>query len=349
MKKINRNTIIGLDEIQFEVETKTEVETGEIVSRITGKKLGVIKQCYGKRKGYYRVGICIPKIIREDNIRPVGLFDEIKLEQIINEIQDLLEDRFCVTLNKANVSTCEVNATAQLKEKENVAKIMNLLALMFVQGNGKVMFTAHGADDTLYKNIPLDTDILRKTMQIESLKTPCLGNKRFSFKFYDKSLEQRIEDRGILRLEQIYTAKGIKQAKIPTRLDMFLSVDNIKKLMQAYQEDFQEYFINIYWMCGEKRFTEKCVNVIAEELKTETPFATAKIHRDLLRIDFKFFEKACYKHYKNRRSAQQVIRRMKKSKKICTQTGAVIELIEIFRSIIDEKSFSSEAEQFDKT
>lgn len=207
MRIINKQTYIGVDGLEIQVKTKlrqNNIESKELYSKRTGVKIGRIKAINATG---FRLYINLPKMVRTDNIKPFGIIDKIHLEEVLNEITDILFE-FGVDVRNAFISIVEINATAQLDSNKSVECIMNLLALMLLQEGNKVFLTAHGKKNTCYKEVPLSYDILRNTYQIESLKTPRLGNKSFCWKFYNKGLEEGIQNKGLLRLEQIH--KGIK-------------------------------------------------------------------------------------------------------------------------------------------
>ena len=274
-------------------------------------------------------------MVRTDNVRPFGVIDKIHLEELLSEITDILFE-FCVDVHNAFISTVEINATAQLNSNKSTECIMNLLALMFLQEGKKVFLTAHGKKNT-YRDVPLSYDILRNTYQIESLKTPRLGNKAFCWKLYDKGLEEGLQDKGLLRLEQIHNKRSLDREGLPQRLDSFLTCENIVQLVRLYQKSFKNYFIDIFWEHGEHCFTDKCVNTVLFELQDESPLSVAKIHRELISIDFEIFERACRLFYSNQKTATQTIRRVRNSGKVEINNGAISELVQVFRAILYSK------------
>lgn len=338
MKRINKQTYIGVDGLELQVNTdstklrKENIESKELYSKRTGVKIGRVKAINSTG---FRLYINLPQMVRANNIRPFGIIDKIYLEEVLNEITGILYE-FCVDVHNALVSTVEINATAQLDSKKSVECIMNLLALMFLQEGKKVFLTAHGKKNS-YKSVPLSYDILRNTYQIESLKTPRLGNKAFSWKFYDKGLEEGIQDKGVLRLEQVHNSRSLKREGLPQRLDLFLTSENILKLISIYRRSFQRYFIDVYWKYGRQCFVDKCVNTILFELKEESPLSAAKVHKNLISIDFEIFERACRLFYPNQKTATQTIRRVRNSGKIEVNKGAVRELVQVFRAILYSK------------
>ena len=335
MKKVNSNTHIGVDGLEIQVntkQTKNNIESKDLYSKKTGVKIGRVKAI---NKTGFRLYINLPKMVRTDNVRPFGVIDKIHLEELLSEITDILFE-FCVDVHNAFISTVEINATAQLNSNKSTECIMNLLALMFLQEGKKVFLTAHGKKNT-YRDVPLSYDILRNTYQIESLKTPRLGNKAFCWKLYDKGLEEGLQDKGLLRLEQIHNKRSLDREGLPQRLDSFLTCENIVQLVRLYQKSFKNYFIDIIWEHGEHCFTDKCVNTVLFELQDESPLSVAKIHRELISIDFEIFERACRLFYSNQKTATQTIRRVRNSGKVEINNGAISELVQVFRAILYSK------------
>lgn len=335
MRIINKQTYIGVDGLEIQVKTKlrqNNIESKELYSKRTGVKIGRIKAISATG---FRLYINLPKMVRTDNIRPFGIIDKIHLEEVLNEITNILVE-FGVNVCNAFISTVEINATAQLNSNKSTECIMNLLALMFLQEGKKVFLTAHGKKNT-YRDVPLSYDILRNTYQIESLKTPRLGNKAFCWKLYDKGLEEGLQDKGLLRLEQIHNKRSLDREGLPQRLDSFLTCENIVQLVRLYQKSFKNYFIDIFWEHGEHCFTDKCVNTVLFELQDESPLSVAKIHRELISIDFEIFERACRLFYSNQKTATQTIRRVRNSGKVEINNGAISELVQVFRAILYSK------------
>ena len=341
MKRVNKRTEIGIDTIEVNITgIKKAIKETELKHTRTGENIGTIKKRNGREQGYV-ISICLPKIIRTDNIKPFGVLDSIKLSEVIWQVHTQLSMLFNTDYKNAYVKCCEVNATATLKRPENIDAIMNLLSLMFLQAGEKVYLTAHGVKDTRYNNVPMSKNILRQVQQVESLKTKRSTNERVSWKLYNKSLEQAEKaksteqaEEGILRLEERINEKGLAFIGLPLRLDKFLISQNIKRLVEQYQRDFRELFLNQYWKKGDEDFTDTLVNTIVFDLQDNTPLVTAKIHRNLLYIDITLFKKACLEFYDNRKIALQAVRRVKQSGTVMYHTGAVTELVEIFRAIV---------------
>lgn len=336
MKTFNKHTHIGIDTIEIQVETDMQIkkfQTNEIISVRTGAKIGTITPSTGNKTGVH-VSLNIPKMIRHNNEKPFCISDKIYLEDVLNDVTEILTKQFEVDFKKAFINKVEINATAELKNPKHVENIMNLLALMFLQEDKKIFFTAHGKQNICYNDVPLSYDILRNTYQIESLRTPRLGNKCFCWKFYNKGLQENIQDIGLLRLEQVHNSRSLERQKIPKRLDLFLTSNNIVELVHLYQRCFKRYFLDVYWKHGEHCFTDKCVNTVLLELRKEKPLSTAKIHRNLISIDFGILTRAIRLFYDNPKTATQTIRRIRNSGQVDVNQGAIRELVQIFRAII---------------
>lgn len=337
MKQVNKTTKIGIDTIEISINQHIKIKETEIKSKKTGNKLGRIWPIQDGVK----LSLNLPRCIYSDNIHPIGIMDACHLYNILEEISEVLQ-RLHLDMQAAKVTKVEVNATAELENPEHVQAIMQLFMLMFLEQSksdkNKIYITVHGEDDCLYKNVPLTKNILRKRPRVQSVKTPRLSNKRFAWKLYDKGLESNVKNRGVLRIEQIHLPPSLKYAKVPDNLKDFLTCDNIVKLISLYKSDFKEHFLDVFWNLDKTgdSFINRCIETICMELQEEQPLAAAKVHRDLIAIDFGLFRRACLRHYgkENRKIALQAVRRVKQSGKIKVLEGTITELVKIFRAII---------------
>lgn len=338
-KKVNKTTKIGIDTIEVTINQHIKIKETEIRSEKTGNRLGEIKPI----KDGVKLSLNLPRFIYSDNIHPFGSMDARHLYNILEEISEVLQ-RLHLDLKAAKITSCEVNASAELKKPEHVQAIMQLFMLMFLEQSrsdkDKIYITIHGEDDCLYKNVPLEKkeNILRKRLQVQSIKTPRLSNHRFSWKIYNKGLESDIKDKGILRIEQVHLPLSLKYAKVSDNLKDFLTCDNIIKLINLYKADFKVHFLDVFWNLDktDDSFINRCIETICMELQEEQPLAAAKGHRDLIAIDFGLFRRACLRHYgkEHRKTALQAVRRVKQSGKIKVLEGTITELVKIFRAII---------------
>ena len=108
-------------------------------------------------------------------------------------------------------------------------------------------------------------------------------------------------------------------------------------LEQRLDDETMRHFIDMYWKSGEDSFINKCVNTVLLELQEESPLSVAKIHRDLIAIDFEIFERACKAFYSNQKTATQTIRRVRNSGKVEANNSSISELVQVFRAILYSK------------
>lgn len=333
-KKVNNTTVIGLDSIEITVNQHIQAESTEIRSTRDAKiVLGHIKPLlHGTR-----VSLCLPRTIRENNIKPFGLLDACHLVEVVKEITEKLEE-LQIDTSQARVTKVEINATATLDDPAHVPAILQLLAMMFLHTGQKAFFTASGEKDAMYREIPLDKEILRVRPVIESIKTQRLKNGRFCWKLYAKNLESGIKDKGLLRLEQVHNRESLNYVGVPDVLQDFLTIENITSLVDLYRRDFEDYLIDCFWRdkATGTTFPERLVNTIASTLETERPLSAALIHRDLLAVDFELFQRAAVQFYgpDKRKQALQAVRRVRQSGKVETREGAITELVRVFRAIV---------------
>lgn len=333
-KRKNTSTMIGLDGFDIVVATPNTIRGDKDIKLYYGNK-AVEAGRITPVSGGWKLHICLPKMIRSNNVAPFGRADREQISSVLADLSEILKERLGVSLEKAHVKTVEVNMTAKLQNPEQVNGIMNLFALMLLENTGKVFVTARGVKDHLYKNVALDRNILRRVAQVESIKIPRIGNKKLSFRLYDKGMEQGKPEESLLRIEQIVNSFGLQCEQVPTRLDCFLSYSVICQLIGLFKHNFQNNFLNLYWTKGSDSFPVTCVNTILQEFdEGERPLTVAKIHRQLISIDFGFFERACFAYYDNKKSAQQAIRRVKDSGKIKIVHGTIAELVKVFRAIL---------------
>lgn len=328
-----QNVLLGIDTIELVLDTPIEIaENNVIFHSNTGTKIGELTHKQGRSHGY-RLNINLPKCIRENNIKPFGIIDFPKLCEITKEITEQLKDHFGDYLPELVVKTAEVNATATLKHKENVQPMLNMIAGMLLQDRKNIAYlTVRGKQNgQRYEKIKT----LTSGFDVESIKLPQNSTGRFSQKFYNKGLEQEIADeQGIIRIEHIYNRQGLNHAKAGQCLEDFLTVDSIRSLLECFKSDFKKYFCDRFWNNkGSVPYPKQCVQVIYNDLKTNSPLTVALINRTIIEQDFYFFSKACKLYYDNPDSARQAIYRVKKSGEIEIHEDVVDDFIMICRAI----------------
>ena len=199
-KKKKNNIVIGIDTLEVEIQASILLhENTHIFRSANGVEIGRMKAV----KNGYRLSICLPKILREDNIEPFNVNDFKAIQKVLSMIQRELQNLFENTLLEMTVKSCEVNSTIQLSDKEKTAPLLHLLSQILLTKREKLLVAYTGQRTGKRYEVVKN---LCNGKRIESIKTPQLSNSRFCFKIYDKSLEQQktkeqkqnITDRGLM-------------------------------------------------------------------------------------------------------------------------------------------------------
>lgn len=327
---------VGLDTIEIDIKTEYELvdDNYEFVSKRTGLVVGTIRHKQGKEHGY-RLNINLPKCLRETNNHPFTVLDVVHLYEITEFITTEMKKLFGESYPELIVSTAEVNSTIALQNTKNVEPMLNMIAHMLLAKDGKVYVCMHGKKKgKRYKKV----SSLQSGFQIESIRTEQLSNGRMCFKIYNKSLEQNIEDEGIVRLETVYNRAGLDFAKAGRTLQEFLTVESINKLLAVYRSDYKKYFVDAFWNNSGHPFYKDCISIIYNDLERigGHPTTVALINRNIVEWDFSLFKKACKRYYDKDNSADHAIRRVKQSGEIEIHEGVIDDFVEISKGIINE-------------
>ena len=332
-KPVNSTTELGIDTVEVTIDKKIDTYITEIKSEDQARVLSRVQPIQNGT----RIALCLPKAIRQNNEHPFGLLDACHLLEMVRAVERTLQ-KLQVDTVQAKVTKVEINATATLEDPAHVPAILQLFAMMFLQSGQKAFLVVHGEQDKMFQNVPLEREIMRTRPVVESIKTARLSNHRFCWKVYNKGLESKIKDRGVLRIEQVHSRESLQYAGVPDVLRDFLAIENITKLVNLYRRDYRDYFIDCFWRdkATGTTFPEMLVNTIVSTLETERPLATALMHRDLLAIDFSLFEKAVLSHYGpgRRKQALQAVRRVRQSGRVETKEGSITELVQVCRAIV---------------
>lgn len=219
-KKKNR-VYVGLDGLDIKVNTTKVLEQNYYI--FYNKKNDEIGHLQAVKDGYL-LHLCLPKVLRKDNTIPFCKEDFKHIENVLACVQTQLESLFGDGIYETIVRSCEVNATAELSNVTKTAPMLKLLATILLTKGEKLFICATGEQTgKRYEAVKC----LCSGQQIESIKTAQLSNSRVKLKLYDKSKEKNITDRGLLRIEFIYSARGLKVAKTGKTLAEFLKPDSI--------------------------------------------------------------------------------------------------------------------------
>ena len=229
-KKKNR-VYVGLDGLDIKVNTTKVLEQNYYI--FYNKKNDEIGHLQAVKDGYL-LHLCLPKVLRKDNTIPFCKEDFKHIENVLACVQTQLESLFGDGIYETIVRSCEVNATAELSNVTKTAPMLKLLATILLTKGEKLFICATGEQTgKRYEAVKC----LCSGQQIESIKTAQLSNSRVKLKLYDKSKEKNITDRGLLRIEFIYSARGLKVAKTGKTLAEFLKPDSILSLLSWYRKD----------------------------------------------------------------------------------------------------------------
>ena len=210
-----------------------------------------------------------------------------------------------------------------------------MISYMLLSGGGKICLYAHGKKvGKRYNNLAS----LPNGLEIESIKTPLLSNRRMSMKIYNKSLEQKIEGNDIIRFEIVYNRYGLNCAKAGQTLEDFLTSQSIINIINLYKSDYKKYFIDRYWNNAGHPFYKDCINLLYKDLVKYRHLKTvALMNRHIVEWDWKLLEKACYKYYrkkhKKKNTAIQALNRLKKSQEIEVNEKVISEFVQISKQI----------------
>lgn len=338
MIKTSHNNIldIGLDTITIDIKSNKRLKNNSCIfyNDITGNSIGKLIHKQGQEQGY-RLIINLPKCLHNTNIKPYAVTDPEQLNETLNMITDKIHNLFGEEYTDLIVRTCEVNATAKLNNPKHVPPLLSMISYMLLSGGGKICMHVHGKKaGNRYDNV----DSLPSGQEIESIKTPLLSNRRMSMKIYNKSLEQKIEDKDLIRFEIVYNRYGLDYAKAGQTLEDFLTSQSIINIINLYKYDYKKYFIDRYWNNAGHPFYKDCINLLYNDLVSYRCLKTvALINRVIVEWDWKLLEKACYKYYrknhKKKNSATQALNRLKKSQEIEVNEKVISEFVQISKQI----------------
>lgn len=339
-KKKNR-VYVGLDGLDIKVNTTKILEQNYYI--FYNKSNDEIGHLQAVKDGYL-LHLCLPKVLRNDNTIPFCKEDFKHIENVLACVQTQLDSLFGNDIYETMVRTAEVNATEELSNITKTAPILKLLATILLTKGEKLFICATGEQTgKRYEAVKC----LCSGQQIESIKTAQLSNSRVKLKLYDKSKEQNITDKGLLRIEFIYSSRGLKVARTGRTLAEFLKPDSILSLLSWYRKDYKDLLIARYWNNNDRYslndgysvpIYKEMVEVIYNDLVAHEgqPLSVALINKNLIEIDYELFKRACKMYYPKLNSAQKAWARVQKSGEIQINTGIIDEFVSISKQIIYE-------------
>ena len=105
---------LGLDGLDITINTNIKLEQNQYVfKKQTGEELGNLVAV----KNGYKLHICLPKLIRNNNTKPFGVSDYTQLNNVLEFIKNNVLNLFKGESTEITVQACEVNSTVVLSKK----------------------------------------------------------------------------------------------------------------------------------------------------------------------------------------------------------------------------------------
>lgn len=142
MKKGNRNVFtLGLDGLDITINTNIKLEQNQYVfKKQTGEELGNLVAV----KNGYKLHICLPKVIRNNNTKPFGVSDYKQLNNVLEFIKNNVLNLFKGESTEITVQACEVNSTVVLSKKEQTTPMLKLLSHVLLTKDEKLFIACSG-------------------------------------------------------------------------------------------------------------------------------------------------------------------------------------------------------------
>lgn len=171
---------LGLDGLDITINTDVKLEQNHYTFKNqAGKELGNLAAV----KNGYKLHLCLPKMIRNNNSIPFGVSDYKQLKNVLEFIKNNVLNLFKGKSTKITIQACEVNSTVVLSRKEQTAPMLKLLSHVLLIKDEKLFIACSGEQiGKRYKAVKN----LCSGQRIESIKTGQLSNSRFCFKFMIK-------------------------------------------------------------------------------------------------------------------------------------------------------------------
>lgn len=106
---------LGLDGLDITINTDVKLEQNHYTFKNqAGKELGNLAAV----KNGYKLHLCLPKMIRNNNSIPFGVSDYKQLKNVLEFIKNNVLNLFKGKSTKITIQACEVNSTVVLSRKE---------------------------------------------------------------------------------------------------------------------------------------------------------------------------------------------------------------------------------------
>lgn len=239
---MNLELALGLEDMEYCSLPPEELknDAGNTIVRI---------ECIGGRlRAYANVVHCI----RSDNVKPFGIVDMIKLEQVRGQVTDFIREYLQKHLEgwyseeMMTVRGVEVNVTMPCVGGATPSEVISLLDLAL---DKTVLFRK--------QKLPL---------KYEKVNTGCLfaKPKEYRLKIYDKTYEQHqkgnpLAEKNLLRIEIVFIGRSLRRMFGNRRgLSDVLSVQGIETMCREYKRVFEQDIVN--------KTIKPCLNYCVKEL-----------------------------------------------------------------------------------
>ena len=290
--KTLKESYIGADSLTFEMVVDGASE-GVCLD------LTPLKNSYGKEfggveidKGKIHISLCLPKFIKEYNIRPFSMTDVFMLKVIKNDIETALQRVIKGKIDNrpdvlsASAKAIECNITKQVTGQGSCSDVLNLINRSFTEGTNVV-----------YQRASLKCKYDKET---ESL----IIRKRnyYVLKSYNKTLEQRKKgnfdvENGLLRIETVMQDRTIQKlfGECST-IRAVLTEQGLMKIIREYKRIFLEDIIEEHILPCLRDVTEILYSSLT---KTDSLTETIALRKELI-MDGELLRKALFKWYKSK-------------------------------------------------
>lgn len=132
---------LGLDGLDITINTDVKLEQNHYAFKNqAGKELGNLAAV----KNGYKLHLCLPKMIRNNNSIPFGVSDYKQLKNVLEFIKNNVLNLFKGESTEITVQACEVNSTVVLSRKEQTAPMLKLLSHVLLIKDEKLFIACSG-------------------------------------------------------------------------------------------------------------------------------------------------------------------------------------------------------------
>ena len=252
------------------------------------------------------------------------------IQKVTEDLNEILRTK---DLSKLIVKKVEVNISKPIPKTVDIDYVIAFLSRVLLINDSRYQNHEYTHGKKFYKTV--------KTKIIDGFKTSRDSSERFYIKCYNKTRQLGILDKQVLRLELVYTPKGVtqalgKKAKTSVNLLEVLTIESMTKLIERYTTDVNEVI---------RPCIRSYLNDVTELLLTDLRagqglYKVFLMRYDLIKYDYQIMRVAVKKFYKlvgnTEESANVQLSRIKKkalSDNIIVPEGTIQQLSDMFYEI----------------